>query len=240
MRYFNNALEDRRVYIRDSGINPYAGSYTTPTELRKSLTTGGKTLTEATVSNIANTKTNTADSYTGSSNAHELSLIAKGSINDTTGWTSLGALPFNDSNSDNTQASLPRYSDLPAPIRKEIDKTGEIPTYVGSDGKVHVDREALIQRVVDYYAGPEGGSMNLDGFSAERFANAGHDERMAMLGEMRKQNDAAKAAKFEEDLKLAQERDAAKEAQKNQAGSAGGNTTGQIIATVGQVIGMLV
>lgn len=124
-------------------------------------------------------------------------------------------------------------------MRAHIDKFGEIPTRVGADGKVHVDREALTQRVVGYYAGPEGGSMNLGGFSAERFANAGHDERMSMLRDMRKQNDAAKAAKFEEDLRLAQERDAAKECNNNPAAHSGVDTTGKIIATVGQVIGML-
>jgi hypothetical protein len=247
MRYFSNALEDRRVYIGDSGINPYAGlPRTRSAEVLQKLT-AGKTLTEATtvVSNITNT--NPVDSFTntnlGSSNSFKLLSSVNGGNNNsdnTSDWINAGAASSNYSNSDNTEASLPRYSDLSSKMREHIDKFGEIPTRVGSDGKVHVDREALTQRVVDYYAGPEGGSMNLNKFSVSNFMAAGNDERMAMLGDMRKQNDAAKAAKFEEDLKLAQERDAAKEAQKNQTGPAGGNTTGQIIATVGQVIGMLV
>jgi hypothetical protein len=116
-------------------------------------------------------------------------------------------------------------------MRAHIEKFGETPTYVGKDGKVHVDREKLIQRVVDYHAGPEGGSMNLGGF-AERFAKAGHDERISMLQDMRKQNDAAKAAKFEEDLRLAKERDAAKVANNNQVTPAG-NPLGKVIATLG-------
>ena len=214
MRYFNNALEDRRVFrITDSGISPYVGPYTTPpTELPNSLTVGTTTAPVILPNNLGldDRFTPLGDTTLWDTTLRDTTLLA---------WTNIGATPE---------------------MQEHINKFGETPTYVGSDGKVHVDRKALIQRVVDYYAGPEGGSMNLDGFSAERFANAGPDERMAMLRDMREQNDAAKAAKFEEDMRLAQERDAAKEAQNNQAGPAGGNTTGQIIATVGQVIGMLV
>ena len=238
MRYFSNALEDRRVCIRDSGINPYVNSYnTSSTKLRKSLTTGGETLTKATTV-ASNANTNLADSFTklGSSNSYELLSNVNGGNNDAinSDWTSLGALTFNNSNSYNTDAS-PQYSDLSRAMRTHIDKFGETPTYVGKDGKVHVDREKLIQRVVDYYAGPEGGSMNLGGFSAERFANAGHDERMSMLRDMRQQNDAAKAAKFEEDLRLAKERDRQKAAKNNPAAS-GNNGWGKAIATIGTLI----
>ncbi|MFZ4084167.1 MAG: hypothetical protein ACOYK1_01315 [Vampirovibrionia bacterium] len=246
MRYFSNALEDRRVYIGDSGINPYAGlPRTRSAEVLQKLT-AGKTLTEATtVSNITNT--NPVDSFTntnlGSSNSFKLLSSVNGNNNsdnngdNTSAWIDAGAAS-NYSNPDNTDAS-PRYSDLSPAMRAHVDKFGETPTYVGSDGKVHVDREALIQRVVDYYAGPEGGSMNLNKFSVSNFMAAGNDERIAMLGDMRKQNDADKAAKFEKDLKLAQERDAAKAASNNPAAS-GSNTTAQVIGTIGKVITMLV
>lgn len=216
MRYFNNALEDRRVYIRE--INPSGNSYKTPsTELRRSLTSGGQTLTEATANNRYNTGNNLGDSF--SSNTSKL-------FNDAiTPWTGVGAF-----SPGSTGACLPRYSDLSPGMRAHIDRFRELPTYVGADGKVHVDREAQIQRVVDYYAGPKGGSMKLGGFSAERFANAGHDERMSMLRDMREQNDLAKAAKFEEDMRLAMERDAAKECN-NPAAQSGGDITGKLIAT---------
>jgi hypothetical protein len=231
MRYFNNALGDRRVYIRNSGINPYESSYNTPsTELRRSLT-AGKSLREATANNGSNTG-NLEDLFSSNtSNTSKLLLSTKlsSSFNSsTTAWNEIGASSVDPRSTD---ACLPRYSDLSPEMRAHIDKFGEIPTRVGADGKVHVDREALTQRVVDYYAGPEGGSMNLGGFSAERFANAGHDERMSMLRDMRKQNDAAKAAKFEEDLRLAQERDAAKECNNNPAAQSGGDITGKLIAT---------
>jgi len=229
MRYFNNALEDRRVYIRE--INPSGNSYNPPsTELRRSLTTGGQTLTEATANNRYNTGNNPVDLF--SSNTSNTSKLLVG--NNDTHWTGVGAF-----SPGSTGACLPRYSDLSPGMRAHIDRFRELPTYVGADGKVHVDREAQIQRVVDYYAGPEGGSMKLGGFSAERFANADHDERMSMLRDMGEQNDLAKAAKFEEDLRLAQERDAAKECNNNPAVQSGVDTTGKILATVGQVIGML-
>jgi hypothetical protein len=219
MRYFNNALGDRRFYIIE--INPYGNSYTPPTDLRMSLI-GGQTLTQATANNRYNTGNNLGDSF--SSNTSKL-------FNDAiTPWTGVGAF-----SPGSTGACLPRYSDLSPGMRAHIDKFGELPTYVGDDGKVHVDREAQIQRVVDYYAGPEGGSMKLGGFSAERFANAGHDERMSMLRDMRKENDAAKAAKFEEDLRLAQERDAARECANNPVAQSGVDRTGQIIASVGAI-----
>ena len=222
MRYFNNALEDRRVYIRE--INPYGNFYKPPsTELRRSLTTGGQTLTEATANNRYNTGNNPEDLF--SSNTSKL-LVG----NNDTPWTDVGAF-----SPGSTGACLPRYSDLSPGMRAHIDRFGEIPTRVGADGKVHVDREAQIQRVVDYYAGPRGGSMKLGGFSAERFANAGHDERMAMLRDMREQNDLAKADKFKEDMRLAMERDAAKECNNNPAAHSGVDRTGQIIASVGAI-----
>jgi hypothetical protein len=221
MRYFSDALEDRRVSIRDSGINPYVNSYnTSSTELRKGLATGGKTLAPGTVSNITNTIP--ADSYVNqeSSNAYQLSLSAKRGSNAAiiSNWTNVGASPSS--------------SDLSPEMRAHIEKFGETPTYVGKDGKVHVDREKLIQRVVDYYAGPEGG---LKGFSVQGFMAAGHDERIAMLRSMREQNDAAKAAKFEEDLRLAKERDAEKAAKNNPVAS-GNNGWGKAIATIGTLI----
>jgi len=223
MRYFNNALGDRRVYIRNSGINPYESSYNTPsTELRRSLT-AGKSLREATANNGSNTGNNLEDLF--SSNTSKLLSSFNSS---TTAWNEIGASSVDPRSTD---ACLPRYSDLSPEMRAHIDKFGEIPTRVGSDGKVHVDRAALTQRVADYYAGPEGGSMNLNGFSAERFVNAGPDERMSMLRDMRKENDAAKAAKFEEDLRLAQERDAARECANNPGVAPGTDMTGKLIAT---------
>lgn len=225
MRYFNNALEDRRVYIRE--INPYGNSYNTPsTKLRRSLTTGGQTLTEATANNRYNTGNNPGDLFSSNtSNTSNTSKLLVG--NNDTHWTGVGAF-----SPGSTGACLPRYSDLSPEMRAHIDRFGELPTYVGADGKVHVDRKAQIQRVVDYYAGPEGGSMKLGGFSAERFANAGHDERMSMLIDMRNQNDLAKAAKFEEDMRLAMERDAAKECNNNPAAHPGGDITGKILETI--------
>jgi hypothetical protein len=220
MRYFNNALGDRRVYIRE--INPYGNSHTPSIELRRRLI-GGQTLIQA--ADGTTTAPIRPDSFAGAgSNIHEISAL--------TAWTSAGGFPVGDSNSDS--ACLPRYSDLSPEMRAHIDKFGETPTYIGSDGKVHVDRAALTQRVADYYAGPEGGSMKLGGFSAERFANAG-PERMSMLRDMRKENDADKAAKFEEDMRLAMERDAAKNNPACPAGPAGNNITAQIIGSLGTI-----
>ena len=225
MRYFNNALEDRRVfYIIDSGINPYAGSYTTPTKQPMNVSFG-----EPPLELIGGINTDTTDPFTTTSNVFNISP-SNGDPAPT--WGRLGAVPYN-------YDASPRYSDLSPAMRAHVDKFGETPTYVGSDGKVHVNREALIQRVVDSYAGPEGGSMNLDGFSVEGFMAADNDGRMAMLEEMRMQNDAAKAAKFEEDLRLAQERDAAKAAQNNAAGQAGGGW-GPAIASLIQAFGSFV
>jgi hypothetical protein len=227
MRYFNNALGDRRVYIRNSGINPYESSYnTSSTELRRSLT-AGKSLREATANNRSNTGNN-QDLF--SSNTSKLLSSFNSS---TTAWNEIGASSVDPRS---TGACLPRYSDLSPGMRAHIDKFGELPTYVGDDGKVHVDREAQIQRVVDYYAGPEGGSMKLGGFSAERFANAGHAERMSMLRDMRKENDEAKAAKFEEDLRLAQERDAARECANNPGVAPGTDMTGKILETIPMLV----
>ncbi|MEB3315464.1 MAG: hypothetical protein VKK32_04565 [Candidatus Melainabacteria bacterium] len=227
MRYFSNFFEDRRMLIY---VDPASNKF----GLLGHLTRKG-TLANApagtSISQYLN-KTTTPinpDSFTGS-NRFEILSAAQGGSNIPV-WGAVGATSVHDSNSSSTNACLPRYSDLSPGMRAHIDKFGELPTYVGADGKVHVDREAQIQRVVDYYAGPEGGSMNLGGFSAERFANAGHDERMSMLREMRQQNDAAKAAKFEEDMRLAQERDAAKECNNNPAVQSGGDTTGKLIAT---------
>ena len=211
MRYFSDALEDRRVLIRSATNNPVS-------QLPGIPRATAVTSTQIPPPSLITPSVPRSDSFT-TSNHFKKSSSFQGDR--TAAWTGVGA------------------KDLSPEMRTHIDKFGETPTYVGKDGKVHVDREKLIQRVVDYYAGPEGGSMNLGGFSAERFANAGHDERMSMLRDMRKQNDAAKAAKFEEDLRLAQERDAAKECNNNPVAQSGDDTTGKIIATVGQVIGML-
>ncbi|NBV99056.1 MAG: hypothetical protein EBR67_06035 [Proteobacteria bacterium] len=127
------------------------------------------------------------------------------------------------------QQGASAVTNLSPEMRAHIEKFGETPTYVGKDGKVHVDREKLIQRVVDYHAGPEGG---LKGFSVQGFMAAGHDERISMLQDMRKQNDAAKAAKFEEDLRLAKERDAAEAVNNNQV-TAAGNPLNKVIDTLG-------
>jgi hypothetical protein len=218
MRYFNNALEDRRVYIRDSGINPYVNSYnTSSTELRKSLTTGGKTLTEATTvaSNITNT--NPADSFNKleSSNTYELLSNVNGSNNDaiTSDWTSAGA--FKPSGSIALTEFKARF--------------GEVP----------FNKEAMIAKASDgllvEYGGSGDGASN---FSVSDFMNGNHAQRMFDLGQMKAESEAQKAAKFEEDMRLAKERDAAKEASNN-PGVSGNNTTAQIIGTIGQVIGML-
>jgi hypothetical protein len=233
MRYFNNALGDRRVYIRE--INSYGNSYNTPpTELRRSLI-GGQTLTEAAANNGSNTGNNLEDLFSSNtSNTSKLLLSTKlsSSFNSsTTAWNEIIGASSVDPRS--TEACLPNLS---PEMQAHIYKFGETPTYIGSDGKVHVDRAALTQRVADYYAGPEGGSMNLNGFSAERFANAGPDERMSMLRDMRKQNDEAKAAKFEEDLRLAQERDAARECANNPGVAPGTDMTGNILETIPMLV----
>jgi hypothetical protein len=224
MRYFNNALEDRRVYIRDSGINPYVNSYnTSSTELRKSLTTGGKTLTEATTvaSNVTNT--NSADSFTklGSSNSYELLSNVNGSNNDaiSSDWTSAGA--FKPSGSIALTEFKARFGEVP------VDANGNF------------NKEAMIAKASDGLLAEYGGSgEGASNFSVSDFMNGNHADRMWDLGQMKAEHEAQKAAKFEEDLRLAQERDAAKEASNN-PGVSGNNTTAQIIGTIGQVIGML-
>lgn len=204
MRYFSDALEDRRVFIRSATNNPVS-------QLPGIPRATAVTSTQIPPLSLITPSVPPSDSFT----TFKISSSFQG--DPTAAWTGVGA------------------KDLSPEMRTHIDKFGETPTYVGKDGKVHVDREKLIQRVVDYYAGPEGGSMNLGGFSAERFANAGHDERMSMLRDMRQQNDAAKAAKFEEDLRLAKERDRQKAAKNNPAAS-GNNGWGKAIATIGTLI----
>jgi hypothetical protein len=227
MRYFSNFFEDRRILI---SVDPTSNKF----ELLSHLT--GGTLSSAPASTTAaapsTTDTGTQDSFTRTSNRFQILSAAQGRSN-IPEWDAVGASSVHDSNFD----SLPRYADLSPEMRAHVDKFGETPTYVGSDGKVHVDREALTQRVVDYYAGPEGGSMNLNGFSAERFANADHDGRMSMLRSMREQNDVAKAAKFEEDMRLAQKRDAAKQTAANPQQAQNG--TANTMAMIQQGLGLL-
>ena len=201
MRYFNNALEDRRVfYIIDSGINPYAGS------TNNRFTVG----TRATIIPNAWTTTtpNPVDIFTPGGGTTATS---------TEEWRNIGAKQVAE-----RTVKTPAEKDFEARYGTEIPRK--------EDGSI--DTEAMVQAVVDYHVKD---GLNAEGFSAERFANAGHDERMAMLEEMRMQNDAAKAAKFEEDLRLAQERDAAKAAQNNAAGQAGGGW-GPAIASIGSLI----
>ena len=204
MRYFNNALEDRRVLIRSATNNPVS-------QLPGIPRATAVTSTQIPPPSLITPSVPRSDSFT-TSNHFKISSSFQGDR--TAAWTGVGA------------------KDLSPEMRTHIDKFGETPTYVGKDGKVHVDREKLIQRVVDYHAGPEGG---LKGFSVQGFMAAGHDERISMLQDMRKQNDAAKAAKFEEDLRLAKERDRQKAAENNPAAS-GNNGWGKAIATIGTLI----
>jgi hypothetical protein len=203
MRYFSDALEDRRVLIRSATNNPVSQLPNIP----RATTVSSTQIPPPSLIN-PNSSRVPSDSFTTSNHFEISSSVSGGS---TAAWTGVGA------------------KDLSPEMRAHIEKFGETPTYVGKDGKVHVDREKLIQRVVDYHAGPEGG---LKGFSVQGFMAAGHDERIFMLQDMRKQNDAAKAAKFEEDLRLAKERDAAKAANNNQV-TAAGNPLGKVIATLG-------
>ena len=221
MRYFSNFLEDRRFFTSVGGSsNRY--------ELLK-LSRTNKEVTASTTSTTPNTtpsttNTGTSDLFTGSNKNKIYQSTVHGN---TTEWIGAGASSFDAS-----------YSDLSPEMRAHIDKFGETPTYVGDDGKVHVDREALTQRVADYYAGPEGGSMNLDGFSVQGFMAADNDGRMSMLKSMREQNNAYKAAKFEEDMRLAQERDAAKKFNTNtqQAQNGTTNTMNTVMSAVMQGI----
>ncbi|MFM7457675.1 MAG: hypothetical protein ACKO3R_03310 [bacterium] len=224
MRYFSNALEDRRVYIRDSGINPYVNSYnTSSTELRKSLTTGGKTLTEATTvaSNITNT--NPADSFTklGSSNSYELLSNVNGSNNDaiTSDWTSAGAFK-------------------PIALTEFEARFGKVPV----DANGNFNEEAMIAMASAGFNTEYGGSGDgASNFSVSNWMRLDHDGRMYWLGNMKAEYEAQKAAKFEEDMRLAMERDAERERNNNPvAQPQNNNTTAQIIGTIGQaLIGML-
>lgn len=221
MRYFNDALEDKRVYIRDSGINPYAGSYTTaPTELRKSLTTGGKTLTEATASNISNISPTDSFINAESSNTYKLLSSVNSRNNDAinSDWTSAGALKPSGS------IALTEFKA----------RFGEVPV----DANGNFDKEAMIAKASAGFNAEYGGNGDAaSNFSVSNFMGLDNDGRMAMLGQMKAEHEAQKAAKFEEDMRLAKERDAAKQAQNNPV--AANNTTAQIIGTIGQVIGML-
>jgi hypothetical protein len=207
MRYFSDALEDRRVLIRSATNNPVSQLPNIP----RATTVSSTQIPPPSLINPNSSRVFPSDSFTTSNHSEILSSVSGGS---TAAWTGVGA------------------KDLSPEMRAHIEKFGETPTYVGKDGKVHVDREKLIQRVVDYHAGPEGG---LKGFSVQGFMAAGHDERIFMLQDMRKQNDAAKAAKFEEDLRLAKERDAEKAAKNNPVAS-GNNGWGKAIATIGTLI----
>lgn len=219
MRYFSDALEDRRVYIRDSGINPYAGSYTTPpTELRKSLTTGGKTLTEATASNISNI--NPTDSFINadSSNTYKLLSSVNSSNNDAinSDWTSAGA--FKPSGSIALTQFKARFGEVP------VDANGNF------------NKEAMIAKASagfnTEYGGNRDGASN---FSVSDFMNGNHADRMWDLGQMKAEHEAQKAEKFKKDLADAKERDRQKAAENNPAAS-GNNPWEKVIATIGTLI----
>lgn len=222
MRYFSDALEDRRVfYIRDSGINPYVNSYnTSSTELRKSLTTGGKTLTEATTvaSNVTNT--NSADSFTklGSSNSYELLSNVNGSNNDaiSSDWTSAGA--FKPSGSIALTEFKARFGEVP------VDANGNF------------NKEAMIAKASDGLLAEYGGSgEGASNFSVSNFMGLDHNARMYTLRKMKLEDEARTAAKFEEDLRLAKERDRQKAAENNPAAS-GNNGWEKVIAIIGNLI----
>jgi hypothetical protein len=218
-------------------------------ELLSHLTRGGTSAstpastTGTSISPDSFNKTTTApinsDSFK-TSNHFEILSAAQGGTN-ISAWDAVGATSVDDSNSCSTNTGLPRYADMSPAMRKLVDKVGDIPTITGPNGKVQVDREALTQRVVDYYTGPEGGSMNLDGFSVQGFMAADNDGRMSMLRSMREQNDVAKAAKLEEDMRLAQERDAAAKAKENpQPQQQPNNTLGTVLQAGLQMMQMFV
>jgi hypothetical protein len=182
-------------------------------QLRSELTKG-TSLSSATANTTgitsSNTNTGTSDLFTTAGS--DTSKILASIDNNTTEWTKVNAV------SPKTEAE-----------RKFEQRYGtEIPR--NEDGSVNT--AAIVQAVVDYHVKD---GLNAEGFSAERFANADHDTRMSMLESMREQNEADKAAKFEEDMRLAVERDAAKECNNNPAAHSGVDTTGQIIASVGAI-----
>jgi hypothetical protein len=205
MRYFSNFFEDRRMLTGSPSVGASYSSSASNHSYSGQLTLTEKQAKLSDLTNGNNTPKTKSDSFT-TSNHFEILSAAQGGTN-ISAWDAVGATSVDDSNSCSTNTGLPRYADMSPAMRKLVDKVGDIPTITGPNGKVQVDREALIGQIVNYYTGPEGGSMNLNGFSAERFANANHDERMLMLRSMREQNDVAKAAKLEEDMRLAQERD---------------------------------
>jgi hypothetical protein len=183
MRYFSNFLEDRRVLISSPSVG--FNKYQLRSELTKRTSLSSATANTTGITS-SNTNTGTSDLFT-TAGSNTSKILA--SIDNTTEWTKVNAV------SPKTEAE-----------RKFEQRYGtEIPR--NEDGSVNT--AAIVQAVVDYHVKD---GLNAEGFSPELFANADHDTRMSMLRSMREQNEVEKAAKFEEDMRLAMERDAAAKA----------------------------
>jgi hypothetical protein len=218
MRYFFNFLEDRKIfYTLDSSSasnNPYLGSYTTSaTELRKSLTSGEKTLTEATNSNTANT--DSVDSFASAgSNTSQILSLARGSTDDNTtaAWTASDAttIPKTDAGTE-WQARF-----------------GEIP--LKADGTL--DTEAMAGMVsaefnTIYSAGTGGGAsggLDLGGHSMASFNNLSFDEQMQIAYAQKDAQMQENNAKFQDALN----------AQEQQAAAPQQNSTASTVALIQQ------
>ena len=212
MRYFNNAQEDRRVLISSPSVGGSSNAY--------ELTNAARTISE------------TSNGAT-SSNAHELANAAS-TMGKTPSPNAVGVDRYDNTGSNkskirdaidngNTNEWL-KLNAKTAP-EKEFDlKYGE--TSRNEDGSVN--KEAMIQKIVDSHMKD---GMNLDGFSVQGFMAADNNGRISMLRIMQEQYNANEAAKSEEYMRLARERDAARAARNNPSAS-NPNVTGQVLNTL--------
>jgi hypothetical protein len=190
MRYFSNALGDRRVYIRDIAGS---SSIDSPAMPLSAHLTGNKTLTGATNRKTAEPKR--VDPYVGSNKAAIL-VFAGGSTGDnntTTEWTSAGA------------TTIPRTE---ATIAWET-RFGKMP--LKADGTL--DTEAMTSMVsaefnTIYSAGTGGGAsggLDLGGHSMASFTNLSFDEQMRIAYAQKDAEMQENDAKFQAALQRGRE-----------------------------------